>query len=377
MIHPRAGSIVALFGTPFALAGLFLLWTGLWPYVQWYASTGWDYQPVTLTALELQELRGRKSTSYRVRCAYEYVVGARTYTGSRVSFESDQIRFSGGERDRFRELDVAWRKDRRWLARVEPGHPENIVLFHTPTRDGFAALASGSLFACIGLGLVGLGLGLIVQERGERLRARAYPDRPWRIAGFSSCEIPALGWGRLALGWVFCLAFIAFVGLVAVAVFDKRHAPWWVRALSGTFGLFGLAAFYAMILETARTCRYGGTRLVFAEMPIRPGLSFAGAVEATSRIAAPSVALALRCVRAVRRGRSIQRETVAELTASAPVSPDGRRVPFSIPVPPDLPPRGDGVHWELDATARTPGVDFVVQFTDLPVYPADPALVER
>ncbi len=226
--------------------------------------------------------------------------------------------------------------------------------------------------------------------RLERVR-RQYPDQPWmerpdwaaRRVEYSSSFV-AFGMWIWVIGW---WGFLSFIGWVN---FDKiikaLSESWWNGALIGVFVGAGVLGLAFAIRFTVDTFRYGASTLRIDTLPVHPGETFRGSLEARldPKPKYPlNVELTCEEVLWITRGHGKDRETRSKVTrlggsragvqtSSIVSGRGGARCPIEINVPADLPEysideRGNGVRWVL--TVNTTGDDrsFSCAF-DVPVF---------
>ncbi len=208
---------------------------------------------------------------------------------------------------------------------------------------------------------------------------RQYPDQPWmerpdwaaRRVEHSSSYI-ALGMWIWVIGW---WGFISFIGWVNYdKILKALSESWWNGALIGVFVGAGLIGLAFAIRFTVDTFRFGSSTLRIDTLPVHPGETFRGSLEARlDPKPKHPLNMELTCeeVLWITRGHGKDRETRSKVTrlggsragvqtSSIVGGPTGARCPIEISVPADLPEhsideRGNGVRWVL--TVNTTGDD--------------------
>ena len=226
--------------------------------------------------------------------------------------------------------------------------------------------------------------------RLERIR-RQYPDQPWmerpdwaaRRVEHSSSFI-AFGMWIWVVGW---WGFLSFIGWVNYdKILKALSESWWNGALIAVFVGAGLLGLAFAIRFTVDTFRFGSSTLRIDTLPVHPGETFRGALEARldPKPKYPlNVELVCEEVLWITRGHGKDRETRSQVTrlggARAGVQTssiigarDGARCPIEITVPADLPEysideRGNGVRWVLSVNTTGDDRSFSCAF-DIPVF---------
>jgi hypothetical protein len=226
--------------------------------------------------------------------------------------------------------------------------------------------------------------------RLERIK-RQYPDQPWmerpdwaaRRVEHSSSFI-AFGMWIWVVGWWGFLSFIGWVNYEKIL--KALSESWWNGALIAVFVGAGLLGLAFAIRFTVDTFRFGSSMLRIDTLPVHPGETFRGALEARldPKPKYPlNVELVCEEVLWITRGHGKDRETRSQVTrlgsarASVQTSSiigarDGARCPIEITVPADLPEysideRGNGVRWVLGVNTTGDDRSFSCAF-DIPVF---------
>ena len=387
---PASSGCMVLFGLPFLTAGLVLLAVGVNAIHESRAAASWPQVSATIEAVELRTSRTSKGgTTYTLECRYRYVVDGREYQGTRVGPDIS----SGGYREHEPELTAHRDSGQPFPARVNPADPADAVLFTDVSATGaFVLPAVGFVFAAAGAAIC---LGAVTSLRSARRRARReqeHPDRPWRHEPtWDDFRVPAEGGvAALVVTWLAGLFIALFVSIFVVLLAQDEEAPLFAQAIVGCFTLIPIGVLLTAAYLTARHLKYGSPVLHLKESPIVPTATLEGVVEVGSAIdAREAVKLTLKCTRTTTTGSGKQRSTTVDtLHEQSVVVPElevrsavggGTVIPVRLVVPDGLPERAPGnpSHaWKLEVHCETPGVDFAATF-DLPVFRADPALVER
>lgn len=253
---------------------------------------------------------------------------------------------------------------------VNPRQPAEAVL----ERDiGLSGVGVALIAACVGLFVVAL-----AWRRWERrcaVRAAAHPEEPWLWrADWASARVVCSRAGVL-----FPVGFAVVWNLVG---WPFGWAAWRgeIPVLFWAFPITGLALAVWALLAALRWWKYGRSVFEMASVPGVIGGSLAGVVRTSAKIVPErGFRLRLSCIRTVQSGRrdsSPSRSIVwqdeqligRELLPAAEQS----AIPVLFTIPFDCAPCDDRnwenmVHWELEVSAATPGMDYKATFS-VPVF---------
>lgn len=254
---------------------------------------------------------------------------------------------------------------------VNPQQPAEAVL----ERDiSFTNVVAALVAVCAGMGLLAAGVAWRRWEREHAARVAAHPDEPWLWqADWASGRVVCSRAGAL-----FFVGFVVVWNLISVPV---GWAAWRgeIPVLFWAFPIVGLALAIGALLAVLRWWKYGRSVFEMASVPGVIGGSLAGVVRTSVKIVPErGFCLRLSCIRAVRRdnSRSSSRSIVwqdeqligRDLLAAGEQS----AIPVLFSIPFDCAPCDDRnwenmVHWELEVSAATPGMDYKASFS-VPVF---------
>jgi hypothetical protein len=388
----RVGSVIlTVFGLPFLGVGLFACLTIVGILRDWQQIRQWSPTEARIVSVDLRSHRGSKgSTTYEVRCAYEYSAGGQTHHSERVGLEAGADNIGSWHQDKFAYLKEKYDAGQPVTCLVDPADPRRAVLFgelRPATLIFWGCFAV--VFTAAGGGMVGGGVASW-RAAGRRRRAyRQYPDQPWMWEPrWADGLVRSGGWLPVVGVWLICIfwngiswAAAAFV-LMDVFADNGSHAALLVLL----FPAVGLLLLAAAVYVTIGRMKYGHSELRLGSMPIWIGGRLQG--EALLRGAVTQVSevqLGLCCVRSVTHGAGKSRHTdkttlwKAEQVQTAEPAFDGRgltvAVDFAIPQecsPWDDSDSNDKVEWNLNVKADVPGVNVNLDFP-VPVFAGAPA----
>ena len=246
----------------------------------------------------------------------------------------------------------------------------------------YVGVGMGALFACIGLGLMALGVASYRFGQRQAAMMSANPGTPWMwredwAAGRSDGRNT-----RAYIGlWIFAFLWDAISFPAAALAFPKLMGD--VRLLIVMiFPVVGFILTGAAVLSTLRAKRYGRTSFWFASNPFTPGRKLGGFIHLRMPVAAEhGVDVRLSCIRQVTTGSGKSRSTTDTIVwqeeRNIPGSALTRMntdvqvpVEFNIPIDAALTNSdnpNDKLLWKLHAQADVPGVDFKDDY-EVPVF---------
>lgn len=265
--------VLALFGLPFAAAGLGLLLLSVLPtLVDWSTMQGWQPVQATLASAETVASRGSKSTTYSVKAEYQYRVAGQEYTGRRVAIGSGSDNVGEFQKELGARLEEAQRSGTPVQAWVNPDNPAEAVLDRS-LRPGM--LAFKLVFALV-FGGAGLGIMLFawrmrsVLSSEERMAERTWEARPWESrAQWKDNRIRARRRiGRWVL-WVLALVWNAVAFPMAAMVVPRtlERGDFLLAGALLLFPLVGLALLVWALRSALHARRYGDVRLELDPFP--------------------------------------------------------------------------------------------------------------
>jgi hypothetical protein len=383
---------LSLFGLPFLLAGLFVLYLGISEFLDNRRAGTWDEVPAEILAIELKTSSGSKGgTTYRIDGQFQYTFGGKSFTSRRM------VSSSGFSSDReywqnlYDQANSAKQSGKTLPARVNPGNPSEALLFREFSTMSLALIPFGLVFALVGggLGFAGLYSSWAASRHGAALKNN--PQRPWRAEPeWQGFHIRSGSWKKILVTWVFGLGLSLFLSVFVLAMSTDPSLPLIPKLIVGLFLLIGLGILGHAVYLTLQHLKYGSSTLLLSQMPLVPGMEFTGVVLVKRHLMTEGGTKAtLKCVRTNITGSGKQRKSVDEdiLTKAIVISRDlvqpgsGRSaLPLKFEIPAAYPPtdREDNpkITWKLTLEAETPGIDFWAEF-ELPVFKvASPDLIE-
>lgn len=371
---------LVLFAIPFFGVGIAATWWSIRLVQQFTEMQTWVETPATIKKAELKSHSG-KSDTYKAIAVYDYTFGGKQFTGERVAIDSGSDNIGGFQRRAYENLKQHQNTGQPFRCYVNPAKPSDAVLFRNLRGE---MLVFYTLFATL-FGSVGLLLitGSIAAWLGSpKARAEEPPaDQPW-LANPQW----ATGQIRESAGATVSVPILAAIGVywnIAAAplysalrdVFAEDTSGW--RWISLVFIAIGIGLVIAFFHQFFSLRKFGRSVLQLASTPGVIGGQLAGVIQIPRPLDAPDgFRLKLSCVQTTGSGKN-KHEHVrwqAERIVTQPMNDGGgtTAVPvlFAIPFdcPDSSPPDGSGrIAWQLEASARMPGVDYRAKF-DVPVF---------
>ena len=120
---------LVLFGLPFLLAGLGVIFLGLKPVYLSYQAKNWSQVEAKILSTELDKNRDSDGgTTYEVKARYSYTYQASDYEGNQVNFKSGADNIGSYHQNKYEQLKRAKAKKQKVKCYVDPGNPEEAVL---------------------------------------------------------------------------------------------------------------------------------------------------------------------------------------------------------------------------------------------------------
>lgn len=373
LFGPRAViGCLLLFALPFIAAGAFMTWKSYQTLLAYRALAAWVEVPATITGVRLA---GKRMTA-----GYTYEFAGRKFNGNRIALDSQSLTIGGIQRMAYSELKHAADTGRPFRAFVDPQRPEESVLYRQLPWQLMAFFTLfGATFGAAGLGL--LTAGVIGTLRGPRLCV-ANDDEPWRarsdwaarrILPKTSAWVAPAVLTVVALWW--WLSIAPLLSILSEQL-GQRFNPWLVLPL--LCPILGLVWIAMLIYTTLRASKFGDSYFELAGETGVVGGQLAGVVRIPAAVdASQGFCVRLTALEFIQRPKHSSTEALwqEEQFVSQPlVDPAGRTtaVPVLFAVPFDAPETSgaDGnrnIHWELEVSAATSGVDYLAQFA-VPVF---------
>lgn len=384
------GGCLSLFGLPFLIAGVALVWFYFAGYAEWLKARTWVEVPCWIETAELEVNRGSDSTTYRAVATYRYDYEGRTYQGSKVAFGSGSDNIGTFQQDAHRELSSFLPgngEPRPFRCFVNPSQPAESVVYRTFRWEMRSFLAIFVLvFPPVGVALV---VGGLMSGRGAKkqaaLRAK-HPDEPWRWKkAWLGPEIPevSVGWRKILYIYTIWSGLVIWP-LILFCVMSGASVDggsiWWILIYPALWAVPAWLCYKSY----RRWISVGDVRFHQTEVPARTGSVLSGAIllrkPLPSRLDAKvELVCEKKITRPTQKGSSITTERVWSAEQVVPQDLVTRdlyafRVPVSFHLPGDAP----GTDMEMNAVEAcqwrlhlsVPGSPIKATF-DLPVFEGD------
>ena len=93
------GFFLVLFGLPFLLAGIGVLYVASTWWIDYFATGSWERVPMDIVSVEFKEYEGDDTDTFNVLCNYTYEFKGKTYNNDKVTIETSSSNSSRhGER---------------------------------------------------------------------------------------------------------------------------------------------------------------------------------------------------------------------------------------------------------------------------------------
>ena len=374
---------LVLFGLPFLLAGLFVIFMGLKPVYLSQQAENWSEVTATIISTELEKHRDSDGgTTYKVIARYSYSYQARDYEGANVSFSSRADNIGSYQQDKYQELKRAKENKAEVKCYVDPGHPEDAVLDREIRTESLLFLIPfGSIFALVGAALV---FGPLFMNRGNKHKKQLeeqQPNKPWLWNkdwqdGVIKASVSGKLLGSGALGFGLALFLMPFwVGLS-----NDKGSPFFAYAIIGLFQAVSLGALGCFIYQLMRRFKYGKTRFEMETFPAVIGGGCRGIIKIPVEVRSlEGFEIKLENIHSYTTGSGKNSRTHRKVLWQTNKTIKARRhakdilrteleVDFELPSGGKISESdGDTKYWQLTASAETPGVDFKTEFC-IPVF---------
>ncbi len=381
-----------LFGLPFAIVGLILLFIGLGQLRTYYDSAKWVKTPAQFQQVEVKSRRGSKGgTFYYLDVSYSYEIQGKTYQSKELFFDDYSNQAPEPVEEYARRIKSRLESDHHFPVLVNPKNHEQAVVFRELLPEMLILPLMSGLFGSVGLVITLFGFFSYFSTKRRNEILAADPQRPWKAEQqWKGFTVMSDGPGRLLVMWGVALFMNLFISVFVIALATDPTAPLFAKMIIGLFVLIAIGLLCHAIYLTFQHFKYGNTSLQLSQMPLVVGQNFSAVILVGRHLEMPKgCTVTFKCKRALTTGSGKHSHTTTtELhTETQTVTQDlfrpekGRSaIPVTFTVPPHLPPRDAESNpkftWVLEVAAETPGIDFATEF-DLPVYRvADPALVE-
>jgi len=376
---------LALFALPFAGVGVGMLWLAIPTVAQSRAAAEWVETPCKILSAEMEVSRGSDSTSYKCVARYSYQFNGRGYESERVSFSKGSDNIGSFQQDCLKTIRARKRAGTS-ICYVNPDEPSSSVIFRG-VRWGMIGFY---MIFVLTFGGVGFGL-LIFSVFGARLKKKEgvarlqNPGQPWlwRPEWQSGTIKSTDKKGMIAL-----LCFTLFWNLISFPVGFMAFSEGYLKdgqkgaLLALLFPLVGTFLIIAVVCAVLRYRKYGATTLQLASTPGVIGGKLAGIIHVPVHIVPEDgFSVRLRCIHRYTTGSGKSRSTHEDTRwedyrkfSTELLATDYTRtaLPVLFAVPYDAEESNvdageDGIHWRVEAEAKTRGIDFKTTF-DVPVF---------
>lgn len=371
---------LALFGLPFALAGLGVLLFLAAPMVlDWHRMQSWEPVPAQVLAANLVSSRSdnNSSTTWRATARYRYSYGGNDYEGDRVAILGGGDNIGDFQQALGNRLQQARDRGEPITVYVNPEAPQQAVVSRD-LRGGQLALLTvfGLVFAAVGIGLI---LSVLFARDGAT--GVVDPAAPWESRReWNSPGIRSSATAGVVAAWFFALVWCAISGVASSFALDEFLARGNKAALVVLlFDAVGAWLLVWAVRQTLAARRFGDLVLQLDPHPGSIGGDVAGMIDLPLPYdAARAVTMTLACqhVYVRRSGKNSETQRDAQWSDTRhflgePTANGTTRVYFRFPVPAGLPvssaPSADYYCWNLDLECRVPGVDLSRAF-EVPVF---------
>jgi hypothetical protein len=391
----KAGPIFfVLFALPFAAVGIGMsVWLFSGSVANWKMQR-WKERPATIVRAELKCHSGSKgSTTYEATAEYRYEYDGREYQGNRVSAQGGSDNVGSYQQDIHRQLMAHSGSRHPFRCYVNPDRPAEAILFRDLRWEmvGFQTIFA-TAFGTVGLGLFAFGVLSFFGDRGNRGLAALHPDEPWlckkewaegKIVAFAGTSAIVLF--VVTLYWNLASAPVWFV--LPHNVLDNGNR---LALLLLVFPAIGLTLALCAIVSLLRLRKYGKSVFEIASVPGVIGGQLAGVIRVSKKVEPEDgFRLTLNCVQRVTTTSGKDSSTSEHIlwqdedtiARELPQSDPGQSaipVLFQIPYecrPSDETDLNNQTIWRLEASAKTPGLDYKSRF-EVPVFKtpqSDPA----
>jgi hypothetical protein len=382
-----------LFAVPFALAGIGIAgW--LWSIaIRHTAMQSWVEAPAKIIETDLgkhlarrhgHRHRHRRTTSYRTTATYEYEFGGKSYKGQRVGLHDFNDNFGDYQRRAYEELRRHRDSGKAFRCYVNPRDPSQSILYPQMRWELMAFL---SIFPAV-FGSAGLGMfagALVARRRAALPEPVDVPaDKPWQTRSdwASGRVLPSAGSAAAAR----VLTVIAVWWLIATGpliwklpgMLQASDSP--LRWLALVFLLVAAVLVVMAVHRVLRRRTYGESLLQLASTPGVVGGQLAGVIQIPRTFQADSgFRLKLSCVEQKPGKRDdhvheivhwqderVVTNPMRDTAAGTMAVPVLFAIPFDAKETSSQKSNGS-VHWQLDVSAITPGVNYKSRF-EVPVF---------
>jgi hypothetical protein len=261
-----------------------------------------------------------------------------------------------------------------------------VLLLHDGLLGGLNRQKTTGLLSAAAVcgGLIALIFGITAKKQALKIGAMEIDrEKPWlNRKEWADGRIASTGRKAVLLLWIFVAFWCAASAAISFAVVPQQlHQGNRAALIALIFPVIGLAMMF-FALNTTRAWRtFGRSIFAMAAVPATPGGTLTGEIQVGTKLSPQhGWHLCLSCVRRTTTGASNNRQTHDEILWSdekwlRPGLPqtgsNATGIPVFFKLPDNLPESavatGDGIHWQLEASAKLRGPDFHAAF-DVPVF---------
>jgi hypothetical protein len=251
------------------------------------------------------------------------------------------------------------------------------------TQQWLVPIVVGAVFTAFAAGFVAIAF-IAMRSASRDVAARAQnPEQPWRWRKeWIDGVIVDRSGPAAAFLFIFSIVWNAIAFLITFVLFTSAFQQQHAVAFVLIFPAIGVFLMVAAVYQLLRRRKFGVSRLMLDHMPITPGSTFRGDVDArVSDSPENGFQVRIMCVHRVTTGGSRSRSTSETIiwadeqtvaAGSAMRSPVGTRVPFTFTIPADARPSdermpNDEIVWRIGVKAELPGIDYAATF-EVPVF---------
>ena len=372
-------TFIFLFGLPFFLVGVWMLWSTSSMFLEAWQMNSWVQTDAQLTRAGYESNRSSDTTTYEAFATYTYSIDGRRYQGNRVSLDSGRDNIGSYQQDIGNRLRSARSSGKNIQVFVDPHNPSASII----DPDVRLPLVGLKLVFMLVFGGVGLGL-LIAAWRIPKKKDPTLPEyqsAPWLMNdNWQSATITSASKQQMWFAW----GFAAFWNLISAPlpfvlyqeVMDKENQ---VALIGLLFPLVGIGLMVWAIQRTREWRAFGPTPALLDPFPGSIGGHVGGTIELAMPFDANNeFSLTLTNLHNYRSGsgknRSKREDAIwqEKLTVPAEMGTKGTRLTFRFDVPEHCKEsnaqKGNSYHsWRLNLNATLPGTNLDRNY-ELPVY---------
>ena len=377
--------VLALFALPFAGVGVFMLWLSISTIVRSHQAGEWVETPCEILSASVKSSRGSDSTTYKCVARYTYEFNGARYESDRVSFSKGSDNIGSFQQNCLKKIKARQRA-KSSICYVDPDEPSSAVIFRG-VRWGMIGfyMIFVLTFGGFGFGMLFFGVfGARLKKKEDAARLQS-PQQPWLWRPeWQSGVIRSTDKKGVIAGCCFTLFWNAISFPIGFLAFSKGYLEDGEKfaLVALLFPFIGVFLIVWAVYAVLRYRKYGATTLQLASTPGVIGGKLAGIIHVPVHIV-PEAGFSVRllCINRYTSGSGKNRSTHEEITweerrtfSTELLASDYTRtalpVLFAIPYDAEesiVEAGEDGIHWRIEAEAKTRGIDFKTTF-DVPVF---------